>query len=490
MATALALRFGGRSFGVVTLSIASVFFYGWWEFSQFGAFKAHALVVLGCSIAFNFSTARWISLADHNARRKLLAAGVAANLGALAYFKYSNFLIDNFTDLTGYNPAQIGYTLPLAISFYTFQQIAFLVDTFNRKMEVISFRYYAMSVLFFPHLIAGPLLHYKDIILQFETRFAVTLRNIWIGMPILAVGLAKKIAIADPLERIVSPLFHKAESAPLEFVEAWAASLGYTAQLYFDFSGYSDMAIGLGLMFGIVLPLNFLSPYKSTSIIEFWRRWHITLSNFLRDYLYFPLGGSRRGQLRQNVNIFIVMLLGGLWHGAGWTFVFWGALHGAYLVVNHLWRSATKHLTLMHAVLAPAYAALTFMAVLLSWVFFRASSFEAATNVLEGMFDPKIIALPGEIMYFLNIGPIPGIAWGQGMTMSDFFAFWSYAVLAFSLIWCAPNTAQIFGLTGEPDQRMATDNRLIYATSTGALLWLSGFGLFSSVPSQFLYFQF
>ncbi|RYF45616.1 MAG: MBOAT family protein, partial [Comamonadaceae bacterium] len=282
LATAVALAWHGRTAGILVLTAASLFFYGWWE--------AQALIVIGVSIAFNFSSAlRIADPASPTGRRRALAIGIAGNLAALGYFKYANFLVENVAALTGARLGTLDVVLPLAISFYTFQQIAFLVDTYRGKMSQIAFRDYLISVVFFPHLVAGPLLHYRDIITQFQQRFTVSTATVVAGLPVFAVGLAKKAFIADPIARFVSPLFLKAEAGPLEFFEAWAAALGYTAQLYFDFSGYSDMAIGLGLMFGIALPLNFFSPYKSTSIIEFWRRWHMTLSSFLRDYLYIPL---------------------------------------------------------------------------------------------------------------------------------------------------------------------------------------------------------
>ena len=482
-----ALRLGGRTVGVVALTLASLFFYGWWN--------AYALLTIGTSIVFNYKLAQIIaSSGDALRRRRVLWLGVVGNLAALAYFKYANFFIANVVAATGAHLSAVNVVLPLAISFYTFQQIAFLVDTSQGKMQRIPFQDYMISVVFFPHLIAGPLLHYRDIITQFEQRFRVTRITVAAGLPVFAVGLAKKVAIADPIAQFVSPLFTKAQSAPLELFEAWAAALGYTAQLYFDFSGYSDMAIGLGLMFGITLPLNFFSPYKATSIIEFWRRWHITLSSFLRDYLYFPLGGSRVGTLRRHFNLTIVMLLGGLWHGAAWTFVFWGGMHGLMLVLNHLWRNFVGgQWGKANAVLVPIYAALTFMLVVVGWVFFRAPTFGAALNVLGGMFSPAVVSLPGELSYHLGVENIPGVEWGKGMSFADFAGFWTYALLAYALIWLAPNTAQIFGLNGQGSAAPRLTRNLTIAfraAATAALFWVSGFGVFSSVASEFLYFQF
>lgn len=488
LVTAAALHWGGRTAGVVALTLASVFFYGWWE--------AHALLIIAASIAFNFTLAQRIAgIDDTKRRRRTLVLGVAGNLTALAYFKYANFFIANVGAITGAHLGALNVVLPLAISFYSFQQIAFLVDTSHGKMSRIPFKDYLISVVFFPHLIAGPLLHYRDIITQFERRFMVNWSSVALGLPVFLMGLAKKVAVADPIAQFVSPLFAKAQAAPLEFFEAWAAALGYTAQLYFDFSGYSDMAIGLGLMFGITLPLNFFSPYKSTSIIEFWRRWHMTLSGFLRDYLYFPLGGGRVGPVRRYGNLMIVMLLGGLWHGAAWTFVFWGLLHGTFLVVNHLWRNIVGvRLGRLNAALLPVYCVLTFLFVVVAWVFFRAPTFGTALHVLSGMFHPAVVSLPGEFALHLHRPVIPGIVWGQGMTFADFVAFWSYVTMAYALIWLAPNTAQIFGIDGrapvEPRRSGGVAAISAMAAATAALLWISGFGIFSAAPSEFLYFKF
>jgi len=484
--TACALAWRGRTAGVLLLTLASLVFYGWWE--------AQALLIIGASIALNFTLSRAIAAAPRGtvSRKWYLSVGIVANLAALGFFKYADFLVVNVAELTGLQAAPLGVVLPLAISFYSFQQIAFLVDTYNAKMERIPFRDYMISVVFFPHLIAGPLLHYRDIIGQFESRFSVSWATISAGMPIFAMGLAKKVAIADPIAQFVTPLFDQAAVAPLSLFDAWAAALGYTAQLYFDFSGYSDMAIGLGLMYGITLPLNFFSPYKSTSIVEFWRRWHMTLSSFLRDYLYIPLGGSRVGPVRRYGNLMIVMVLGGLWHGAGWTFVFWGFLHGSYLVVNHLWRNqVSPYLGAIDKLLLPVYASLTFVLVVVAWVFFRAPTFDVALNVLSGMFAPETVALPGELMTIGALAAIPGIAWGgQGMAYPDFVAFWTYAAVACVLAWGAPNSAQIFGLAGDGATIWRDWWSPAHWVAGVVLLWAACFGIFSAVPSEFLYFQF
>ncbi|MDP9813437.1 D-alanyl-lipoteichoic acid acyltransferase DltB (MBOAT superfamily) [Rhizobium tibeticum] len=485
--TYLGLRLGGRAAGILTLTGASFFFYGWWDY--------RALSVIIMSIAFNFSLANAIAQrSDARQRRGLLWTGVIGNLGLLGYFKYANFAVENLQALLGLSVGAMHIVLPLAISFYTFQQIAFLVDTYDGKVSRTPFRDYLISVVFFPHLIAGPLLHYRDIIAQFERKFSVGWATISVGLPIFIVGLAKKVAIADPIAQFVSPLYAKAVSGPLDFASAWAAALGYTAQLYFDFSGYSDMAIGIAVMFGIALPINFLSPYKATSIIEFWRRWHITLSNFLRDYIYFRLGGGRVGEVRRYLNLMIVMALGGLWHGAAWTFVFWGFLHGSYLVVNHLWRShVSSRLGWVNDVLAPAYLALTFIVVVIGWVFFRAEDFTAASHVLVGMFSLRNIGLPVELQQVFGVPAWSGIAWGVGLSFSDFSAFWVFVLLAYLIISFAPNTAEIFGLDGAnvPVVKSSGHRSSSFAVgATTALIWIACFGIFSAAPSEFLYFKF
>jgi alginate O-acetyltransferase complex protein AlgI len=488
--TWLALR-AGQPAGLFALIFASLVFYAWWRTS--------GLAVIGASIIANFLIATRIDRLDasangaRSARLSLLWLGIGLNLAALGYFKYANF----FLGMVGEPALQI--VLPLAISFFSFQQIAFLVDTYRGAMGRITWRDYAAAVLFFPHLIAGPLIHYSDIAAQFRERFAVTSATIVAGLPIFAIGLAKKVAIADSLAPFVSPLFAKAETAPLEFFSAWLAALGYTAQLYFDFSGYSDMAIGLAIMFGISLPINFASPYKAGSIIEFWRRWHITLSHFLRDYLYFPLGGGRRGPRRRYANLLAVMLLGGLWHGAAWTFVFWGGLHGAYLAVNHFWRrNVAERLPLwLLRGLVPAFWLLTFLAVVVGWVFFRSPSFAAAINILEGMAGQTFASLPGELAYLLDMktGRFAGIVFdGKGLPYLDLVPALFYLVLGYAIIWAAPNTAQMFGLDGRARDWAATSLPPLAlvrrAVAMGLLLWVSMFGIIGAAPTEFLYFQF
>jgi D-alanyl-lipoteichoic acid acyltransferase DltB (MBOAT superfamily) len=275
--------------------------------------------------------------------------------------------------------------LPLAISFFTFQQIAYLVDSYRKETKEYDFLNYALFVTFFPQLIAGPIVHHKEMMPQFASKWNLVknYRNIALGLFIFSIGLFKKVVIADTFATWATPGFDVATT--LTFFEAWATSLSYTFQLYFDFSGYTDMAIGAALLFNIKLPINFNSPYKATDIQDFWRRWHITLSRFLRDYIYIPLGGNRKGSFRTYNNLIITFLLGGLWHGAGWTFVFWGFLHGVALAIHRVWSSLGFKIWTWLAWL------ITFNFVNIAWIFFRAKEWDDAIKVLKGMFFGDLV---------------------------------------------------------------------------------------------------
>ena len=397
---------------VVWLALASLAFYSVsnWQF----------VGLLLASVAFNYFIG-WLLIAKQLGATKrfaVLTGGVAGDLVVLGTFKYAGFFAANLNALlsTGF---VINILLPVGISFYTFTQIAFLVDAYRGNVARYALPHYALFVTYFPHLIAGPILHHKDMIPQFESER--TKRPdphlILCGLIIFAIGLFKKTCLADGIQPLVAPAF--GANTP-SFDQAWIGALAYTFQLYFDFSGYSDMAIGISLMFGIFLPLNFNSPYKATSIIDFWRRWHMTLSQFLRDYLYIPLGGNRHGRILRYVNLMITMLLGGLWHGAAWTFVVWGALHGAYLCVNHAWSSYGPGVAPRFARVGNAAAfALTFVSVVVAWVFFRADSVSSATFVLSRMADPNTVVFGrGEIANALFIAVYAAIAWGTPNTQA------------------------------------------------------------------------
>src|SRR5579871_657835 len=351
-----ASRHLGRQAPVIWLALASLVFYSFsnWPF----------VALLLASIAFNYFIG-WLLISRHlrsSSRLAVLTAGVSGDLLVLGIFKYAGFLAANVNAVFA-TAFVVNILLPVGISFYTFTQIAFLVDAYRGKVAHYALPHYALFVTYFPHLIAGPILHHRDMIPQFESDEAKrpNPRLVLYGLIIFGIGLFKKTGLADGIQPLVALAFHQASPS---FDQAWIGALAYTFQLYFDFSGYSDMAIGISLMFGIFLPLNFNSPYKAISIIDFWRRWHMTLSQFLRDYLYISLGGNRHGPLLRYANLMITMLLGGLWHGAAWTFVAWGALHGAYLCINHAWNYFVPPIAPRFARAADiASFALTFLAV-------------------------------------------------------------------------------------------------------------------------------
>ena len=310
---------------VLWLALASIVFYAVWNVLYVGLLLASVVVNYGAGCIIGFKRAQD---ATGQKAKPFLIAALVGNLGLLGYFKYANFFLTTAGALTGSHYPTLDLILPLGISFFTFTQTAFLIDVWRGVAREYRFIHYLLFVTYFPHLIAGPILHHGQMMPQFaapETFARINPRNVAAGMTAFTFGLAKKVLIADNLSLYASALFNSASDghAPM-LVEAWTGALSYALQLYFDFSGYSDMAIGMSLMLNVRLPANFDSPYKATSIIDFWRRWHMTLSAFLRDYLYIPLGGNRKGKVRRYLNLMFTMLLGGLWHGAGWTYVVWG----------------------------------------------------------------------------------------------------------------------------------------------------------------------
>lgn len=385
----------GATIQHIWLVASSLFFYGTWRLND--------VAVLMALMTITFVISMTIA---HKKSKILLMVGIGSNLIALAYFKYTGFFLGIAKDISGIHFQISSIALPLGISFFVFQKIAYLVDTHQNRTIRHSVLDYVLFVSFFPQLIAGPIVHQGEMLRQFRSRVANGLQaqDLAIGLTLFSFGLFKKIVLADSFAGLATPVFTAAEAGNIDCVSAWIGALAYSFQIYFDFSGYTDMAIGLGRMFGIRLPINFNSPYKSLSIIEFWRRWHITLSRFLRDYLYIPLGGNRHGQWRWACNLMTVMLLGGLWHGAAWTFVIWGGLHGFGLVVNHLWRRYGR--TAFPSLQARSLAWLaTFLVVVIAWVFFRAPNVTTALHILWAMTTPTgSITVPIDALGWLILG--------------------------------------------------------------------------------------
>ncbi len=472
------------------LVASSLFFYGWWN--------PPYLFLLLLSIVVNFIIGTVLRVrAKHQLNNNLiLISGVTLNLLFIGYFKYAYFFISNLnqfvTEPIPFDPI----ILPLGISFFTFQKIAFLVDASRGEIKEFRFLDYCLFVTFFPQLIAGPIVQHKQIIPQVQShnKLKVSPKYLSIGMTLFFIGLFKKVAIADSIAVYANAAFNGAASGiTLSFWEAWAGAFAYALQLYFDFSGYSDMAIGLGYLFGIKLPFNFNSPYKATSIIDFWHRWHMTLSAFLRDYLYIPLGGNRNGKVRRHVNLMLTMLLGGLWHGANWTFVCWGAMHGLFLMINHLWRFAIKSFEWLsifnHRAMKYVLQGLTLLAVIVAWVPFRADNIKIAKNMLVSMFSLSGITLPNSILSSASQFQ------GKGMFFNG-LANWYYGIpliaILMLMVVSVPNSMQLmrYELMGP---RQAYYRFRWYPTKRWALIMamlvLTTLMLLSE-ESEFLYFQF
>ena len=479
----------GKAPALSWLVLASLFFYGWWH----PAF----LLLLLASVGTNYVFGLWIRQQTGGRQRLLLAAAVTANLALFGFFKYSGFLVGVFSPLLGGSLTVPDLVLPLGISFFTFQIIAYLVDASRGKVGDCRFAEYSLFVTFFPQLIAGPIVHHADLIPQFQSREKRDRAfDFSAGASLFVIGLCKKVTIADRLAEMVTPLFNKAATGvAVPTLDAWSAAFGYTLQLYFDFSGYSDMAIGLAWMFGIRLPINFFSPYKATSIIDFWRRWHITLSSFLRDYLYIPLGGNRKGPVRRLVNIFLTMFIGGVWHGAGWTFLFWGFLHAAAITVNHLWRSLGGELAARlgrFRAWRVAAGLLTLLFVVAAWVCFRARDMATAVLLWQSMFGIGGLSLPASWSGLFGWLP-EGWAVFAGKQSGTLFG-WLAGLLPF--VFLAPNTAEVFahgpGFCHPPPA--AAGSRLRWAPTPAwcaatVVLFVVALASMSTI-SEFLYYQF
>lgn len=485
-----------RTLAALWLTLASLFFYGWWDVRYVG-------LLLG-SIVFNYGAGYLIGHNFLHRAKLLLIGAIVFDLVLLGYFKYTNFFIENLNVLTGTALLTTEIVLPLGISFFTFTQIAFLVDTYQGKVKEYNFIHYTLFVTYFPHLIAGPVLHHKEMMPQFAkpSCYQFSYENLLIGLTVFFIGLFKKVVIADGIAPYVGPVFAaQGLGVTLTFLDAWGGALCYTLQLYFDFSGYSDMAIGLSRLFGVTLPLNFHSPYKAANIIEFWRRWHMSLSQFLRDYLYIPLGGNRKGNVRRYLNLLITMLLGGLWHGAGWTYVLWGGLHGCFLMINHGWQELRRRFWPNPPLkfLRVISVLITFSAVVVAWVFFRAENIDAATAILKAMAGMNDNALPA--VWLTKWGRLGKWLALHGVDFSNSKALITgdavkWILISLTIVWTAPNTQQMMA-NFKPALNMPDDGaakRLLwqpsYAWLVASILCAVSSILFISEVSEFIYFQF
>ena len=485
------------------LILASVVFYAQWDLLH--------LSLLVTSIAINYFLAKYLS---SKYKKSVLALAVTLNLIPLVFFKYSVFL-----SLSSHS-----YTLPLAISFYTFQQIAFLADVYRKKIKRVTLKDYLFFVLFFPQLIAGPIVHYNQLMPQVKN-ISVSMENILAGLVVFSIGLAKKVLLADSLSPIASQGFDLVQNGVIGSLDAWMALFAYSFEIYFDFSGYSDMAIGLALMFGILLPTNFNSPYKASNIIEFWRRWHITLSTFLKEHIYIPLGGNKNGVLVQLSSLFVTMLIGGMWHGSGYTFLLWGAAHGILLALTHVillnWKrgfnpayngkvktflhffgnevstssiseakaslpnnsslgnevstssmlKAKASLPIFKTLLLIFQVAVLFLSVTLLWVLFRSPSMEVAIKYYHILF-----ALSIEHFNIINILVQKGIYYNL-FTDNRLFML----TLSFAIVWLVPFNSNYFY-----DKK---PTKVILFIS--ALLFMISLKTMALAPSKsFLYFNF
>ena len=454
------------------LLFASLFFYSWWDIK-------YLPLILG-SILFNYTIGGLLAEYDASAKKpvskkSIFLAGIIANIALLCWFKYMDFFIGTTNGLLGTQLPLLKIVLPLGISFFTITQIAFLVDAYEGLVEERNLLNYALFVTFFPHLLAGPILHHSEMMPQFERlrNKVLNWKNLYLGLTLFFLGLFKKVILADTFSAWASAGFDTTQ--PLTLIPAWLTSLSYTFQLYFDFSGYSDMALGIGWMFNISLPINFNSPYKATGMIDFWKRWHITLTNFVTTYLYTPILRAFGSITFTNslVAIFLAMLISGFWHGAGWNFIVWGGMHGAGLVVNHYWKKK-KHKM-------PAWLGwlITFNFVNISFVFFRAKSLEGAGQILGGMAGMNGIMLHrslGKFTWLQDMGITFG-KWLDAIKGND--ETWVMAIVALIIVAFLKNSMEII-------------SRVRPSWGWLVLLLVASFWSFldMSKVSEFLYFQF
>jgi len=461
------LGLSSRNLALGWIVAASLAFYAWW--------RPINVLIIAPSIFVNFVLARWLlRLAADKTRaglaRLVLVLGIVFNVAFLGYFKYVNFLATAANDLVGTNFVLTQIVLPLGISFITFQKIAFLIDVHGRRIPSFSLRDYCLFVLFFPQLIAGPIVHYREMMPQFQhAPCRWDKENIAVGVSLFVFGLFKKVVLADGISEHVSPIYEMAAAgSEITLLPAWIAAIGFTLQIYFDFSGYSDMALGLARFFGVRLPANFDSPLKATNIIDFWLRWHMTLTRFLTAYLYNPLalwltrrrmakGLPGLGGRAPSAGAFLQLLAGptlltmfvsGLWHGAGYLFILWGLLHGVYLSVNHAWRLfGPRHRTeTADRFMRPTGFVLTFLSVAVAMVLFRSANVGAAKELLQGMVGLNGVSLPQQI--YAQLGPLTALLQSFVSASTDMSAqelvlamAWLGVLLLVALLF--PNTLQL-----------------------------------------------
>lgn len=459
-----------KSYKTYLLIIISLIFYGSWQEKY--------LIHLLLSVAINYYLGNKILLTGN---KKYLIVGIILNLLFIGYYKYFNFFGLIFEDVFSISFSKKDIIMPLAISFFTFQQIAYLSDLYTKKItKYYNFSEYLLFVSFFPQLIAGPIVHFREVISYFNSKFLgkFDARDISIGISIFTIGLFKKVIIADNIAVIPNQIFDNSD-----FVNSYdiiIGALSYSLQIYFDFSGYSDMAIGLGRLFGVKIPVNFYSPYRATSFIDFWRRWHITLGNFLRDYIYIPLGGNRNNLTKQCINIMITMFISGLWHGANYTFVIWGLLHGILICINYCWISLIKTTGAAKLQKTTCYKILSniviFSVITLLWIIFRSNNIETLSEILRTLLQFNLDTTTSKY------------------DLIDLL----YLLLPLTIVFILPNVAQIFTDELNSDNLPKTHYfiklqyrpTLTYSLAISFMLLVSLICMNLQKSSEFIYFNF
>lgn len=482
-----------RALRKVWLVLASLFFYGYW--------KVEYVPLLILSVAVNYALAEGIVRSTGRAR-PILVAGVSLNLLLLGYFKYTNFVFHFAGQLAHRDVGRFDIILPLAISFFTFTQISYLVDVYRDRSTHYKFLDYSLFVVLFPHLIAGPIVRHWEIIPQFvERELKASRDDFGVGVSLFLFGLAKK-SMADLAAFYADSVYNAAViNAAMSSLDGWIGTVAFALQIYFDFSAYSDMAIGLARMFGVKFPCNFDSPYRATSVIVFWERWHRTLTRFLREYVYYSLGGNRRGPGRQILNIMATMLLSGLWHGAGWTYIIWGALHGMYLVINHLWRLWVQQMkwSFEHWLCRGARVLITFLSVCLTWTFFRAPSTVVARRVLSSMLALRGLTVPDVFLDYPRLRAMFLAPLHIHFINTGFFDYDNAVVIIVLLLiicWAFPNTQQML-ISYDPVLEPVTRQpwfRLKLGFWAGSIFGIVGYlvlrNCYVTEPNPFIYFNF